>query len=558
MRSFTSLVTRRRGEDRHLGQCSGMTPEYGLSYRPLTNDTQQPSIVQGKMKRLAIFVGLALLALGPVGSSSARNSFVAGTLDTSFSAGRVVTHTPVPNESASIEAVAVQPDGKIVVAAVSGRGDHGLLLARYVPSGALDTSFGDGGYVETPVGDWANAEAIALQPDGKIVVAGTRSPQAGEDVQSEFALARYNPNGSLDTSFGTDGITSTVIPESPPPSTPTSWSLPPFADVSSLAILPGGEILVGGSAGFEIESNFMYGSTVTSFFALARYGPDGSLDTAFGDGGIVQTRFDGDLTLSGIALRPDGRIVAVGSASGGEHPYYTSRTVAVRYNPDGSLDPTFGHVGKVATSAAFYFDGGPFALLENGRIFVSGQTHDGLAWFARFTANGRIDHTFGKQGYAKVERPAASHVLAQRDGKVVFAAYDSTDGLGLSTVYRLLPDGRLDTSFGTGKPLELPGAVSTLALQPDQKILLGGGDGDMWTLARIVGGNNCVVPGLHGKTVRKADAELKASYCLRGSIAKQFSSTVRRGRVISTLPVRAARLPGGTRVNLVVSRGKRP
>ena len=70
---------------------------------------------------------------------------------------------------------------------------------------ALDRSFGDGGYVETPVGDWADADAIAVQPDGKIVVAGTRSPQAGEDVQSEFVLARYNADGSVDTSFGTDG-----------------------------------------------------------------------------------------------------------------------------------------------------------------------------------------------------------------------------------------------------------------------------------------------------------------------------------------------------------------
>lgn len=507
------------------------------------------------MKRLAIFVGLALLALGPIGSSSARNSQVAGTLDTSFGFGDIVTHTSVPNASASIEAIAVQPDGKIVVAAVSG-GDHDLLLARYVPSGALDTSFGDGGYLETPVGDWAVAKAIALQPDGKIVVAGTRSPQAGDDVQSEFVLARYNPSGSLDTSFGTGGTTSTVIPESPPPSTPTSSSFPPFADASSVAILPSGEILVGGSAGFEIQSNFMYGSTVTSFFALARYEPDGSLDTAFGDGGILQTRFDGDLTLSGIALRPDGRIVAVGSASGGQHPYYTSRMVAVRFNPDGSLDRTFGHAGKAATSAALYFDGGPFALLEDGKIVVSGRTHEGLARFARFTANGRIDDTFGKQGYAKVGRPAASHVLAQRDGKVVFVTYDSTDGLGLSTVYRLLPDGRLDRSFGTGKPLELPGVVSTLALQPDQKILLGGGVGDMWTLARLAGGNNCLVPRLHGETVAKATAKLKKSHCSRGFVSK-VSSKVARGRVVSTLPLAGVHEPGGSPVELIVSRGRR-
>lgn len=300
----------------------------------------------------------------------------------------------------------------------------------------------------------------------------------------------------------------------------------------------------------------MYGSSVTSSFALARYEPDGSLDTAFGDGGIVQTTFDGALTLSGIALRPDGRIVAVGSASGGQHPYYTSRMVAARYNPDGSLDPTFGNAGKVATSAAFYFNGGPFALLANGKIVVSGVTHDGLAWFARFTANGRIDETFGKQGYAKVKRLAARQVLAQRDGKIVFVSSDSTDGLGISTLYRLLPDGRPDTSFGTGKAVELPGSVSALALQPDQKILVGGGDGDMWTLARLVGGNNCLVPGLHGETVAKATAELKKSHCNRGHVST-VSSKVTRGRVVSTLPLAGTHEPHGSFVELVVSRGRR-
>jgi eukaryotic-like serine/threonine-protein kinase len=100
--------------------------------------------------------------------------------------------------------------------------------------------------------------------------------------------------------------------------------------------------------------------------------------------------------------------------------------------------------------------------------------------------------------------------------------------------------------------------MTGLALQTDKKVLAGGGAGDSSTLARLIGGNNCVVPALRGKTVPKADAELKASYCLRGSIAKRFSSAVRRGRVISSVPVRAARLPGGTKVDLVVSKGKRP
>jgi uncharacterized delta-60 repeat protein len=450
----------------------------------------------------------------------------------------------------------VQPDGKIVVAATSGRDDRGLLLARYVPSGLLDTEFGVGGYVETPVGDWAKADAIAVQLDGKIVVAGTRSPPKGEDVQSEFVLARYDADGSLDTSFGTNGIVSTVVPESPPPSTGSDTSMPPFADVSSVAVLPNGEIVVGGSAGLEVQSSSLYGSYVRSYFVLARYQPNGSLDPAFGDGGMVQTRFDGDLTLSGTVVSPDGKIVAVGSAYGGEHPDYTSRMVVARYNPDGSLDLTFGRAGKVATSPALYFAGGPFAALLNGKIVVSGQTHDGLALFARFTADGRIDETFGNKGYATVNRPAASKLVAARNGKIVFVSDDSSDGLGLSTVYRLLSNGRLDTSFGPGKALELPGRVSTLTLQPDQRVLAGGGDGDMWTLARLTNGDNCAVPELRGETVAKATAKLRKSHCRRGFVRKVVSRTIARGRIVSTYPAAGTHEISGVTVDLDVSRGK--
>jgi hypothetical protein len=121
------------------------------------------------------------------------------------------------------------------------------------------------------------------------------------------------------------------------------------------------------------------------------------------------------------------------------------------------------------------------------------------------------------------------------------------------TVLRLLPDGRLDTSFGRRGIVSLNAALSSVALQPDGKILVGGGE-----LGRLVGGNNCVVPDLRGRTVGKASAILERSYCQRGSISKRFSRSVTRGRVISTALQRRARLPSGARVNLVVSKGKRP
>jgi len=121
------------------------------------------------VKRPAILFGLTFLTLSLLGVSSAANLPLAGSLDPSFGSGGVVTHSLGSGEDPFIGGILVQPDGKIVVAGGSTPGDHGLLLARYLPDGSPDPSFGDGGYVETQVGEWAFAESLALHPDGKIV-----------------------------------------------------------------------------------------------------------------------------------------------------------------------------------------------------------------------------------------------------------------------------------------------------------------------------------------------------------------------------------------------------
>jgi uncharacterized delta-60 repeat protein len=285
-------------------------------------------------------------------------------------------------------------------------------------------------------------------------------------------------------------------------------------------------------------------------FALASYKPGGSLDPAFGDGGIAQTRFDGNLELGGIAVRPNGKIVATGTAS--------RRGMAlVQYRPDGSLDPSFGHDGKVAISAALKNGGGP-PTLQNGKIVVSGWPR-----VARFLADGRLDTTFGKHGYVTIrgELPGAPDILAQKDGKILVAVNDG-GGVG-----RLLPNGRFDPSFGKHGTVHLwpvHGATAfALALQRDGKILAGGHNPPTrrkpsrgWTLVRLIGGNNCVVPVLRGETVSKATVSLKRSFCRRGRIASRTSSTVARGQVIATAPGHGTRLPSGSKVALVVSRGK--
>jgi uncharacterized delta-60 repeat protein len=431
--------------------------------------------------------------------------------------------------------------------------DHGLLLARYLPDGSPDPSFGDGGYAEAHTGDWAFASAVAVQPDGKIVVAGASDQGNDDAVSSVFTLARYNPDGSLDPSFGTAGITTTDIPASGYRS----------AGADALAVLAGGDILVGGSSRWGDPTG--PGST----FVLARYTPDGLLDPTFGVDGIVQTSFYGDDALGGIAVQPDGKIVATGTGALAGHGQDVETIALARYEPDGSLDHTFGTGGKVTTRPKLHYDGGP-STFQGVNIVVAGFTRpnsgaNDVPLLARYDASGHLDPSFGKDGFAEIRRvrgnaavqgrPTA--VLAQADGKLLIAA--------AASIVRLRPNGRLDESFGKGGIVSLTDRVATsaLALQVDGKILVGGssgntlqGAGHTWVLARLTAGNNCVVPGLSGETVSKASARLKHAYCRRGHVSSRPSSTIKRGRVISSMPRRGVRRPGGARVDLTVSRGR--
>ncbi len=494
------------------------------------------------MKRLATLLGLALLALGPLGVSSAATIPLAGTLDPSFGSGGVVTQT-----RGFVGAMAVQVDGK-VVAAGDIAGDS--LVARYLPNGSLDSSFGTGGFAETSLPSTAkfvSAAAVAVQPDGKIVVAGTTAT-LGTNVGPEFALLRLNPNGTLDTTFGTDGVAITVIPE---PGHPYSNAV-----ASALALQPGGDILVAGSASWSD------GDKLSSSFALARYTPGGALDSAFGKGGVAQTAFaNANAQLAGIVVQPDGKIVASGWGVGSGTGNNFNAILLARYKANGSLDSTFGTAGKATSAHALDYQGGPPAL-QNGKIVVAGDDDAESPVVARYLASGRLDTTFGDHGFATVSGPLVASttpaVVAQKNGAILLDLPGATGGTeAMDALVRLTSSGQPDPSFGTAGVALLPSSGSTsLSVEKDGKVLVGGGiDGS--TLVRVVGGNNCVVPGLRGKTVTTARTALMAAHCIAGSISRLYSNQVARGRVISTAPLRGGRLPGGTRVALVVSRGRR-
>jgi uncharacterized delta-60 repeat protein len=275
-----------------------------------------------------------------------------GTLDTTFGGTGFIT-TTVGDRFDTGYAVAIQSDGRIVVAGSAFSGSVGFALVRYNLDGTLDTSFNGTGKVITtfgPIGtNHAHAYSIALQSDGRIVLAGRRINNSNDD---DFALARYNSNGTLDTSFNGTGKVTT--------------SFNSFRDdANSVTIQPDGKIV---AAGFS--QRFSFGDID---FAIARYNPDGTLDTSFNGSGKVTTPVSGGAdSAQGVAIQPDGKIVAAGYSSGSNTSF-----AAVRYDPNGTLDTSFNGTGIVTTAISSSSYGYSVAIQTDGKIMVAGNSWTG-------------------------------------------------------------------------------------------------------------------------------------------------------------------------------------
>lgn len=290
-----------------------------------------------------------------------------GVLDTSFNL--TGTTTTFIDSGCSGNGVAIQSNGDYIVVGVAIIvGAPVYALARYTSSGALDTAFGLGGIVVTPINFVAVGEAVILQSGGQILVGGF-SPVAGV---SNFTLACYNSaDGSLDTTFNSSGSQPGVV------STPVGAG----ASIRALAVQSNGQIVAGGIA----DSNF----------ALARYNTDGSLDTTFGTNGTVETSMGSSSQINGLAIQSNGMIVAAGVAD--------QAFAVARYNTNGLLDTTFNSAGSlpgtITTAIGVSSEAFAVTLQSNGQIVVAG-TSDNSAITARYNTNGLLDTTFGpNNGY---------------------------------------------------------------------------------------------------------------------------------------------------------------
>jgi len=366
-------------------------------------------------------------------------------------------------ETGSTERVmdlALQQDGKIVLA---GTSNGKFALARYNVDGTLDTTFSADGKVTTQSIDEVSDAVITLLPDGKIFVTTS--------YIGSVTMARFLPNGDVDTTFGINGK-----------ATVSNYG-PYLYDFTPLA---NGKVLSAGTN---------YGATHD--FAISRYNADGSFDSSFGSNGTAIIDVGSDDYNPKILVQADGKVLISGHDTIGSANTSPSHTL-LRLNSDGTLDKSFSGDGKLVMTdginSLYQADG--FALQADGKILVAGTIYpsgEGIrVEFLRYNADGSLDKTFNGSGIAKLPIRAGmpyevDAIAVQNDGKILsVSTVGSIDQASHIVVFRLLADGTPDQTFGSeGKaevlfPDTVPGhhvLPKDLVVQPDGKILVCGDDG---------------------------------------------------------------------------------
>ena len=352
--------------------------------------------------------------------------------------GRQATDFPSPGTEPPFESRdqanedAFQPDGKLLVVGQTLFGSMWAgTIARYNPDGTLDSAFGVGGRLVLTPTNGTGLSDIRVQPDNKIAV-----------TDWNFEVARLNPDGSLDLSFNGNG-----------------WATANFVGAQSgaLALQSDGKLVVVGA---HVDVNHL------DTIAVARFNANGTLDAGFGVGGKLRTAIGLNAVGEDVAVLPDRKLLVAGVTWATETDYASYDFALVRYNPDGSLDTSFGSNGKVTTDFGAAEIGYAVAVQPDGKIVVGGASIPGALAFARYNPDGSLDTTFDGDGKLSVPSLGQEIVtdLALDGTRLVAVACDPTPTTGL--VVRLISTGALDTSFnGNGRaPFEFTGADCPMAV----------------------------------------------------------------------------------------------
>jgi uncharacterized delta-60 repeat protein len=359
-----------------------------------------------------------------------RDTPSSGDLDPSFgSGGKVVS--AFPTGPAQAQAVVVDGSGRLLVAGFAdvdanpSTESYDFAVVRYNADGSLDSTFGVGGRATVPIGVGHDiGRAVAVDSSGRIVVAGYANNGSNDD----FALVRFNPDGTLDTSFGSGGKVTTAIGT--------------YQDqAKGVAIDSSGKIIAAGSAWIDGNDDL----------ALVRYNADGTLDGSFGSGGKVTTNIGAAEVVNAVALDGVGRIVVAGNTYGGGN----SRSLVARYTATGAPDPSFGN-GGIVTAATTTFDvWNALAIDPAGRIVAAGnvQPNGTDMALARYLPTGVLDTSFGLDGTVITDIGGGSvefgnGLAVDGVGRIVVAGVTSYGSINRFVLARYRPNGSLDPTFG--------------------------------------------------------------------------------------------------------------
>jgi uncharacterized delta-60 repeat protein len=386
-----------------------------------------------------------------------------GDLDTTFDGDGLVTSYVVPSNPSRDDlayGIAIQPNGKIVAAgsSYSSTSSDDFALTRYNTNGALDTTFSGDGRLVTNLGGREQAFDVAIQANGKIVLAGQKCNTTG---LCDAALVRYNPNGTLDTTFSGDGKVVTDF---------------------------GGKDNIAYGVAIQSDGKIVAVGYASNDFAIYRYNTNGSLDTTFSADGIAIGNFGLDRydSAKDLAIQSDGKIVVVGYSF--DTNFQNADFAIARLNANGTADTTFSGDGRQITNFGADEWAYGVALQTDGKIVVVGQKYTVSTSYvavARYNTNGSADTTFNSSGKKVLSAIAgteswAEDVIVQPNGKIVVLSSMTYDGTNYNfALVRLNPSGSFDTTFsGDGKVIIDFGGddnSSALALQPlDGNYLLAG------------------------------------------------------------------------------------
>jgi uncharacterized delta-60 repeat protein len=417
--------------------------------------------------RLPILVLALSLTVTPASRAALSAQAGSGALDPTFSengyfgfgCGAWVPFPMPPVCDIPVNAMVVQPDGRFVLAGMHGKlGVGGAFhLRRYTADGVRDLTFANVPADFSPGRD--EVFGMALQPDGKIVVAGAVNGQSTTD----FAVARYLPDGTLDPDFGAGGKVLTTMGVE-------------HAAANAVVIQPDGKVVVAGTTQLLPQAPGMP--------ALVRYLPNGQLDRGFGSGGRAYSPFITTAGAMELALKADGRLV-VGVSVGGTNLGEIPRGFGVlQFLPNGTADVSFGVAGRAVVRSPNFGFANAMVVQDDGRIIVGGSAGSALDSFILFalvgwTEDGVLDQGFGAGGAVFTPFPSGVRVIqalaVQADGKLIAGGHAGLN-FGLA---RYLPNGALDRTFGFGGRvitsfIDTNAVLTALVIQPDGKIVAAG------------------------------------------------------------------------------------